>query len=120
MSHPLQAFLIELPADATYAAAKDLAKEVGATQGVDECGAGTTRAIDAGQLTLWVTLAGGAVTALGGAATVVQQVVDLCKRKGAKGARLVLSDGTSIPIENLSAQALLELAGKAGAPGAAG
>lgn len=116
MSDRLQAFLIELPADASYAAAKALALEVGATDGVKECDAGTTRAIDASQLTLWVTLASTAVTALGGAATVVQQIVDLCRRKGAQGARLVLSDGTSIPIENLSAQALLDLAGKADKP----
>ena len=116
MSHRLQAFLIELPADASYAAAKALAREVAATEGVDECDPGTTRAIDAGQITLWVTLAGTAVSALGGAATVVQQIVDLCRRKGAPGARLVLADGTSIPIEKLSAQALLELAGKAEKP----
>ena len=58
MSHRLQAFLIELPADASYAAAKALAREVAATEGVDECDPGTTRAIDAGQITLWVTLAG--------------------------------------------------------------
>ena len=108
MSHRLQAFLIELPADASYAAAKALAREVAATEGVDEC--------DAGQITLWVTLAGSAVSALGGAATVVQQIVEMCRRKGAPGARLVLADGTSIPIERLSAQALLELAGKADKP----
>ena len=95
MTHRLQAFLIELPSDATYASAKALAKDVGATHGVDECGAGTTRAIDVGQLTLWVTLAGSAVTALGGAASVVQQIIDLCKKKGAKGARLVLTDPKS-------------------------
>ena len=34
MSHPLQAFLIELPADASYAAAKALAREVAAIPGV--------------------------------------------------------------------------------------
>ena len=87
MSHRLQAFLIELPADASYAAAKALAREVAATEGVDECDPGTTRAIDAGQITLWVTLAGTAVSALGGAATVVQQIVEMCRRKGAPGAR---------------------------------
>lgn len=116
MSHRLQAFLIELPADASHAAAKALAREVSATEGVQECDAGATRAIDAGQITLWVTLAGSAVSALGGAAAVVQQIVDLCRRKGAQGARLVLADGTSIPIDKLSAQALLELAGKADKP----
>ena len=113
MSDALQSFLIELPPDASYATAQALAKDVADTEGVDGCGASSTRAIDVAQLTLWVSLAGGAVTALGGAATVVQQIIDLCKKKGVKGARLVLTDGTSVPIDNLSAQALLELAGKA-------
>jgi hypothetical protein len=117
MSHRLKAFLIELPATASQADAKALARDLAATAGVEECDAGATRSLDVGQLTLWVSLAGGAASALGGAVTVVQQIIELCRSKGAKGARLVLADGTAIPIENLSAQALLELAGKADKPG---
>lgn len=115
MSHRLQAFLIELPADASYAAAKALARRsppprewtsaIPAPRGPSmparsRCGSRWR----APRCRRW------------GAATVVQQIVEMCRRKGAPGARLVLADGTSIPIERLSAQALLELAGKADKP----
>lgn len=112
MSHLFEAFEIELPAAVTPALAAELAQDVAATSGVGDSGASASRAIDAASLTVWVTLAGGAIGALGGAVTVITQIAELFRRKGVQGARLVLADGTSIPVEHLSAQALLDLAGK--------
>jgi hypothetical protein len=112
MSNLFEAFEIELPSDVSYDLRAQLEAAVASTQGVDQCGQGDTRSLDPAALTLWVTLAGTVVTTVGAAIPVVKQIIELCRSKGIKGAKLVLADGTVVQADEISAEDLMKLAGK--------
>jgi hypothetical protein len=109
MSHALEAFEIELPPGVDKAALASLQQALAETGGVDQCGQSTARSLDPAALTLWVTLAGSVLTTLGAAVPVVRQIIDLCKRKGIKGAKLVLADGSVLQADEISSDDLLKL-----------
>jgi hypothetical protein len=112
MSNPFEAFEIELPPSVSPALRAQLEAQVAATAGVDQCGPGDTRSLDPGTLTLWVTLAGTVVTTVGAALPVVKQIIEMCRGKGIKGAKLVLADGSVLQADEISADDLAKLAGK--------
>jgi hypothetical protein len=112
MSNPFEAFEIELPPGVSPAQRAQLEAAVAATAGVDQCGQGDARSLDPGTLTLWVTLAGTVVTTVGAAMPVVKQIIEMCRAKGIKGAKLVLSDGSVLQADEISADDLAKLAAK--------
>ncbi len=110
MTHLLDAFEITLPQEAGPSSLAALAQDLAQTPGVDQCGRSTTRSLDPATLTMWVTLAGSAITTAGAAVAVIKQVVDLIQRKGIKGAKLVLADGSVLQADEISADDLVKLA----------
>lgn len=112
MSNPFAAFEIELPPGVSPAMRAQLEATMAATKGVDQCGQGDARSLDPGTLTLWVTLAGTVVTTVGAAVPVVKQIIDMCRNKGIKGAKLVLADGSVLQADEISADDLAKFAGK--------
>jgi hypothetical protein len=58
---------------------------------------------------MWVTLIGSTITALGGAVPVVKQIIDLFKRKGIKGVKLVLANGSVLQADEITIEDLLKL-----------
>jgi hypothetical protein len=111
MSNPFEAFEIELPSGLSSAQRAELESAVAATPGVDQCGQGDTRSLDPGALTVWVTLAGAVITTVANAIPVIKQIMELCQRKGIKGAKLVLADGAVLEVDEISADDLMKLAG---------
>lgn len=109
MSHPLEAFEIEMPAGVDPALLAQVEQTVAQTRGVSDCGQSTMRSLDASTLTLWVTLAGTIITTVGAAVPVVKQIADLFARKGIKGAKLLLADGSTLQVDEISADDLLKL-----------
>jgi hypothetical protein len=110
MSTAFEAFEITLPEGTDPAALAAVQAELGRTQGVDQCGRSARRSLDPATLTMWITLAGTALTTAGAAVTVVKQVLELFQRKGIKGAKLVLADGSVLQADEISADDLLKLA----------
>lgn len=110
MSTLFDAFEITLPKDADAALLATLQEELARTQGVDQVGRSATRSLDPATLTMWITLAGTALTTVGAAVPVVKQVLELFQRKGIKGAKLVLADGSVLQADEISADDLLKLA----------
>lgn len=110
MSNPFEAFEIELPSGMSSAQRAELESAVAATQGVDQCGQGDTRSLDPAALTLWVTLAGTVITTVAAAVPVIKQIMELCQRKGVKGAKLVLANGTVLEVDEISVDDLMKLA----------
>src|SRR5262245_51989161 len=112
MENPFGAFEIELPPGVDKGVLAALQKALAETHGVDQCGQGATRSLDPATMatiTMWVTLVGSTVTALGGAVSVVKQIVDLCKHKGIKGAKLVLADGSVLKADEITLEDLQKL-----------
>ena len=109
MANLFEAFEIELPPGVDKGVLASLEQALAKTDGVDQCGQGTTRSLDPATITMWVTLVGSTITALGGAVSVVKQVIDLFKRQGIKGAKLVLADGSVLKADEISAEDLLKL-----------
>lgn len=109
MSHPLEAFLIELPAGTDPTTLKALEQELAQTAGVDQCRQSTARSLDPASITIYITLAGTVITAIGAAVPVVKQMIDLFKSKGIKGAKLLLSDGRVLQVDEISAGDLIKL-----------
>jgi hypothetical protein len=110
MSTGFDAFEITLPKDADPALLAAVETELARTQGVDQVGRSAKRSLDPATLTMWITLAGTALTTAGAAVTVVKQVLELFQRKGIKGAKLVLADGSVLQADEISADDLLKLA----------
>ena len=109
MSNLFEAFEIELPASVDHGALAELEQALGEIDGVDQCGKSTTRSLDPAALMMWVTL----VSSVGGAVPVVKLVVDLFRRKGIKGAKLKLADGSVLEFDEISSDDLQRLVQKA-------
>jgi hypothetical protein len=110
MSTLFEAFEITLPEDADPALLATIETELARTRGVDQHGRSAKRSLDPATLTMWITLAGTALTTAGAAVTVVKEVLALFQRKGIKGAKLLLADGSVLQADEISADDLLKLA----------
>jgi hypothetical protein len=109
MANLFEAFEIEFPPGVDRSMLATLQEELAETDGVDQCDQSTTRSLDPATITMWVTLIGSTITALGGAVPVVKQIIDLLKRKGIKGAKLVLANGSVLHADEISVEDLLKL-----------
>jgi hypothetical protein len=109
MSNLFEAFEIELPASVDHGALTDLEQALGEIEGVDQCGKSTTRSLDPAGLMVWVTLVSSVVSAAGGAVPVVKLILDLFRRKGIKGAKLKLADGSVLEFDEISGDDLQRL-----------
>jgi hypothetical protein len=109
MTHPLEAFLIELPAGTDPTAIKDLEQQLAQIAGVEQCRQSTARSLDPASITMYVTLVSTVITAIGAAVPVVKQVIDLFKSEGIKGTKLMLSDGRVFQADDISVDDLLKL-----------
>lgn len=112
MTHPLEAFLIELPAGTDPATLQALEQQLARTAGIDQCRRSSSRSLDPASITMYITLTSTVVTAIGAAVPVVKLVMDLFKSKGIKGAKLMLPDGEIFQADDISVNDLLKLSNK--------
>jgi hypothetical protein len=114
MNNPLQAFEIELPTKIDPATFAQLEKELHNVAGVDQFGSSGTRSLDPAAVTMWIQLLGTGITTAAAVVPVVKQILDLFKKKGIKGAKLKLADGTTVEADDISADDLLKIAASRG------
>jgi hypothetical protein len=71
---------------------------------------------DPATILLWVQIAGGIVTAAGGAAALVERVVKLLRGKGIKGATITLPGGAILHVDSAATSDIEQLLKAATAP----
>ena len=87
----------------------DVESELKQLEGIIGAGSSSSRAIDPGSILLWVKLSAELITAAGAAVTVVQQIINLLRKKNMSDAILEFANGTKVSVSSASAEDLAKL-----------
>ena len=104
-----ETFMIEFPNTVADSELDSLRNELRELDEVSDVGGGDTRAIDPASLMMWVTLGSTAITAAGGGVGLFERIAGMFRRKGIKGAKITLANGTSFSADEISAEDLQNL-----------
>jgi hypothetical protein len=98
-------FTISLPQSTSVEQRAEIETALRTDSDIDSTGRFEPRGggIDPASILLWVQIAGGIVTAAGGAAVLVERVVRLLRGKGIKGATITLADGAVLQVDSATA-----------------
>jgi hypothetical protein len=98
----MDAFTISLPDSTSPSDQREIEAALQQVKDVEGAGISEPRAIDPVSILVWVKLAAGVITAAGAAMPVIQQVVELIRGKGIKGAKINLPGGATVEVDEAS------------------
>ncbi len=113
MNTTLSQFDVEIPLGTDQATLDEIEREITALTGVGHSGQGGSRSLDAQSITFWVTLASTVVTTAGAAIPIVKEVMAIFRKKGIKGVKLVLANGSTLEADEMSVEDFAKLNGTA-------
>lgn len=97
-------FSIELPKTVSRDDLVTLKGEIKQLDGVAGAGLEDTRGIDPETLGVWVQLAKDALSVVGIAVPIIQQIIKMIRDKGIKGVKIILDENVSISADEASAK----------------
>lgn len=99
-------FTIEFPPEVQERDVESIETELKNVDGVQDAGSMGARSIDAQTVMLWVSVATGVVGLAKTGLPLIQNVIDMIRGKGIKGAKITLANGTSFSADEISAKEL--------------
>ncbi len=97
---------IELPNTLSKTEVKGLRDEIRQLNEVVDADSQIARGVDAVTLGIWIQLATDIFGAVGSGMPIVQKIVELVRGKGIKGAKIVLANGGSVSVDEISVKDL--------------
>ena len=99
----------KLPKDLNPDDVDEIKNELKGMEEVQDAGPGDARFIDAESIMVWVTLLSTVVVNIDKAIPVFAKIKGLFQKKGIKGVKISKPDGTTITIDNVSAEEIVKL-----------
>jgi hypothetical protein len=87
----------------------DIRNELKGIDEVEDAGSGDARFIDAASIMVWVTLFSSVVVSIDKAIPVFEKIKGLFQKKGIKGVKISKPDGTTISVDDASAEEIVKL-----------
>ena len=108
MTDRFEALDIELPGATDKMLAEEIAVELRQMHDIEDTGVSqaTRSPLDPATISVWLQLAPAVLAAAGGVMTLMVQIRDLLRRRGIKGAKITLADGTQISADEISIEEL--------------
>jgi hypothetical protein len=102
-------FVIEFPSTMPKSEVEALEQEFRSLNGVEDAGLDDSRSVDLVAAGIWIKLVADALGAVNSGIPIVQQISQMIRGKGIKGAKITFADGTSASFDEISAKDLEKL-----------